>query len=599
MGIAGYRQEEPMDIEVNISENEILNEVLTSCERVYKFSQMEKADKTQLVLRLGEMVDISTYYNMKYNAKGKKEELKKRAADLFNKAINREGYSDLFGFVCPVSLTEKDFVEGVLYQWDKLRDSFTVSPLPRTLDYLREETKEKTDQEIINFFDFSEYENTLKVKLEVAGLKLAMAIYQARPTDLLKEGINSLILRKNNLTEEGEEWEKANQAAIDVTWELADPNIDVLKYILERSGCRNPEEDETQTISVRYPKSLSWPYGRVNMLISSNGYAPFMYNDVEISKSRGSEETDSVVQFRFAGEGDHIRDNPFETQKAAICNIEKLNEKYADLMAPRKSKFTESVISAIGAYMLEADPSMRDKNQLLRYGRETIKYPVALTPAMIYKWMMADKDVYPTPEIEADIRRAVGFCNAIWVKMDSIRGSKGKVSITERYLNFSYVEVTANGKTVSGWKFSQVPASVRYNVINGDITKLEMKEKKENELPGTDTKKKRRNVNGYNNFLEAWIKRYDGKGRETLEYGFRKIINEVYDPDIDLDLSENRLVKFRESKKIEKAAEDLKKRGQIRGYEVQIEKKGNQEEKKLIIHLLKKPEKQGEKGSKK
>lgn len=588
-----------MDIEVNISENEILNEVLTSCERVYKFSQMEKADKTQLVLRLGEMVDISTYFNMKYNAKGKKEELKKRAADLFNKAINREGYSDLFGFVCPVSLTEKDFVEGVLYQWDKLRDSFTVSPLPRTLDYLREETKEKTDQEIIKFFDFSEYENTLKVKLEVAGLKLAMAIYQARPTDLLKEGINSLILRKNNLIEEGEEWEKANQAAIDVTWELADPNIDVLKYILERSGCRNPEEDEKQTIAVRYPKYLSWPNGRANKLISSKGYGPFMYKDVEISKSRGSEETDSVVQFRFAGEGDHIDDNPFKVQQAAICNIEKLNEKYADLMVARKSKFTESVISAIGAYMLEADPSMRDKNQLLRYGRETIKYPVALTPAMIYKWMMADKDVYPTPEIEADIRRAVGFCNAIWVKMDSIRGSKGKVSITERYLNFSYVEVTANGKTVSGWKFSQVPASVRYNVINGDITKLEMKEKKENELPGTDTKKKRRSVNGYNNFLEAWIKRYDGKGRETLEYGFRKIINEVYDPDIDLDLSENRLVKFRESKKIEKAAEDLKKRGQIRGYEVQIEKKGNQEEKKLIIHLLEKPDKQGEKGPKK
>lgn len=522
---------------------------------------LKAGDKKQIIHCFSDLVNISTHYNLLEEGKTEKEEIRKRASELFRKTTGKEEYKDLFNFLCLDEMTEKAFTEGILYEWRKLRENLTVHPYPCTLEFLREEAKDVSDRDIIHYFDFSGCENSERAMMGAEGLNVLLAVYRARPSETLKKGIDAFILKTRNMDKfEDEAWEIAKNVAIDVTWELSDPNLDVCRYIFERSGCIIPEEDEKQTIAVRYPKTLSLPYGRANKLISSNGYRPFMYTDVEISKSRGSEETDGVVQFRFAGEGDHIDDNPFETQKAAICNIEKLNAKYADLMAPLKSKFTEAVISAIGAYMLEADPSMKDKNQLIKYGRETIKYPVALTPAMIYKWMMADKDVYPTPEIEADIRRAIGFCNAIWVKMDSIRGSKGKVSITERYLNFSYVKVTANGKTVSGWKFSQVPASVRYNVINGDITKLEMKEKKENELPGADTKKRRRSVNGYNNFLEAWIKRYDGKGREKLEYSFNKIINEVYDPDIDLDLSENRLVKSRESKKIEKAVEDLKHR---------------------------------------
>lgn len=599
MGIAGYRQENRMETEdINKDSVKEFRDKLLALQEEKCKEALKAGDKKQIIHYFSDLVNISTHYNLLEEGKTEKEEIRKRASDLFRKTKGKDEYKDLFNFLCLDEVTEKAFTEGILYEWRKLRENLTVHPYPCTLEFLRKEAKDISDRDIIHYFDFSGYENGERAMMGAEGLNVLLAVYRARPSETLKKGIDDFILKTRNMDKfEDEAWEIAKNVAIDVTWELSDPNLDVCRYIFERSGCKIPEEDETKTIAVRYPKDLSWPYGRFNKLISSKGYGTFMYNDVEISKSRGSEETDSVVQFRFAGEGDHIDDNPFETQKAAICNIEKLNAKYADLMAPLKSKFTESVISAIGAYMLEADPSMKDKNQLIKYGRETIKYPVALTPAMIYKWMMADKDVRTNPEIEEDIRKAVGFCNAIWVKMDSIRGSKGKVSITERYLNFSYVKVTANGKTVSGWKFSQVPASVRYNIINGDITKLEMKGKKEKELPGADTKKRRRSMNGYNNFLEAWIKRYDGKGRETLEYGFNKIINEVYDPDIDLDLSENRLIKSRESKKIEKAAEDLKDRGQIRGYVVEIEKKGLKETKKLVIQLLKKAEKAGEKHS--
>lgn len=607
MGIAGYRQEEPMDIEVNISENEILNEVLTSCERVYKLSLMEKADKTQLVLRLGEMVDISTYYNMKYNGKEKREELKKRAAELFNKAINREGYSNLFGFVCPASLTEKDFVEGVIHQWDKLRDSFTVSPLPRTLDYLREETKDKTDEELINFFDFSEYENTLKVKMEIAGLKLAMAIYQARPTDRLKEGINSLILKKNNLIEEGEEWKKANQAAIDVAWELSDPDIDVLKYILERSGCKDPDGDRVYSLKVSYPDTITEGNGRVNRKIGSEGIGYFIDNEVPIMRSQENRnEVDGVFRFRFGVSVTGLEDpyiSPENMEKLKNINRDlyevikeesaKLNEKYKDFIG-EKSSFMVEVVNAIGACMCFNDKSFTCE-AVRKFDRKTVKEPVIITPEMIFKYIKGDKKARLKTDPKKDIMTALSFCNALWVEISDIRGASKDYIIRERVLDFDHVTAIVQGNKTEAYEFTKVPSLFRYNMINGDMTKRAFINIKENQntLPKQEQKqitRSREQRAKIRVFLQRWISRYSRKDRESISYSFDKLLEdaEIISPDFNIQATDKRKQKQRLYERVEAATKDLRESGVIEGYAIEVEMEGNRALKKLVIYPLKK-----------
>lgn len=95
---------------------------------------LKAGDKKQIIHCFSDLVNISTHYNLLEEGKTEKEEIRKRASELFRKTTGKEEYKDLFNFLCLDEMTEKAFTEGILYEWRKLRENLTVHPYPCTLD---------------------------------------------------------------------------------------------------------------------------------------------------------------------------------------------------------------------------------------------------------------------------------------------------------------------------------------------------------------------------------------------------------------------------------------------------------------------------------
>lgn len=575
---------------------------------------LKAGDKRLIVHSFGELVNVSTHYNLREEGKKEKEDIQKKASILFKRTAGRKEYTGLFKFLCLEEVTEQNFVEAVLHQWRKLRDNYTVAPLLCTLDFMKEKSKGIEDQEIINFFDFSDCETNEKAILEVEGLNILMSAYKNRPSEIMKKGVDNFILKTRNMENLDASWIKAKNAAIDVTWELLNPEKDILKYILEQSGCKDPDEDRIYQLKVSYPDSITEGNGRANRKISSEGIGYFMDCETPIMRSQGNRnEIDGIFNFRFGVNVLGIED-PFISQESMekmktinrglyeviMAELNKLNEKYRAFIG-EKSSFMVEVINAIGSCMCFKDKSFTCE-AVQKYDRKTVKEPVIITPEMIFKYIKGDKKARLQTDIKKDVMTALSFCNALWVEISEIRGATKDYFIRERVLDFDHITAIVQGNKTEAFEFTKVPALFRYNMLNGDMTKRVFINRNETKqaLPeqGTQIQNRTREQRSkIRVFLQRWISRYSRKDRESISYSFDKLLEdaEIIPPDFNIQATEKRKQKQRFYERIEVAAEDLKLSGIIENYEIEVEKEGKKEWKKLVIYPPKKEEKKEEK----
>lgn len=616
MGIAGYRQENRMETE-DITKDSVkeFRDKLLSFQEEKCNAALKAGDKAQIIYSFGELVNISTHYNLLGEGKTEKEEILKRASDLFRKIAGKEEYKDLFNLICPDEVTEKSFTEGVLYEWRKLRENFTVYPYPCTLEFLREAASDVSDQAIIQYFDFSEYENSEKPMLGAVGLNVLMSVYRARPSETLKEGIDAFILKSRNLDKFTDEaWEIAKNVAIDVTWKLSDPNMDVFRYLFERSGCKDPDKDRICSLKVSYPDTITEGNGRVNRKIGSEGIGYFIDNEVPIMRSQENRnEVDGVFRFRFGVSVTGLEDpyiSPENMEKLKNINRDlyevikeesaKLNEKYKDFIG-EKSSFMVEVVNAIGACMCFSDKSFTCE-AVRKFDRKTVKEPVIITPEMIFKYIRGDKKARLQTDIKKDIMTALYFCNSLWVEISDIRGASKDYIIRERVLDFDHVTAIVQGNKTEAYEFTKVPSLFRYNMINGDVTKRAFINRNETQqaLPEQETRTQNRTKEQRARirvFLQRWISRYSRKDRGAISYSFDKLLEdaEIISPDFNIQATDKRKQKQRLYERIEAATKDLRDSGVIEGYEIEVEREGNRALKKLVIYPLKKEGKKEEK----
>lgn len=567
-------------------------------------------DKRQIIHRFGELVNVSTHFNLLEEGEKEKEDIQKNALDFFKKAIEKKEYTGLFKFLCLEEVTEQNFIEAVLYQWHKLRDNYTVAPLLCTLDFMKEKSKGVEDQEIINFFDFSDCETNEKAILEAEGLNILMSAYKNRPSEIMKKGVDNFILKTRNMENLDDSWIKAKNAAIDVTWELLNPKKDILKYLLERSGCKDPREDRNYSIKVSYPNTITEGNGRANRKICSEGIGYFIDNEVPIMRSQENRnEVDGVFRFRFGVSVTGMEDpyiSPKNMEKLKNINRDlyevikeesaKLNEKYKAFIG-EKSSFMVEVVNAIGACMCFNDKSFTCE-AVRKFDRKTVKEPVVITPEMIFKYIKGDKKARLKTDPKKDIITALSFCNALWVEISDIRGASKDYIIRERVLDFDHITAIVQGNKTEAFEFTKVPALFRYNMINGDMTKRAFININENQaiLPEQEQKPLKRTKEQRTKiriFLQRWISRYSRKDRESISYSFDKLLEDagIITSEFDIQATDKRKQKQRFYERIEVAAEDLKLSGVIENYEIEVEREGKKEWKKLVIYPPKKEEK--------
>lgn len=544
-----------------------------------KSRETDQESRYYIFSAMSEMILLSTELKKTERRPAREAELRKQAGELYREIRGTSFEKTFFLFLGQDENTEEDFVNACVHNWEKM-ELTCIDPMENTLKCLKDITAGMTDREIIEAFQLDDTQQGA-FAAGFACRTVLTAINLFRHSEEIDREISRSLAAGFNLDGIApvviENMTSSYKTSIQ-------QEVDFIDYLCK--SCKYIPKTKELMLST-YPKQYQWGNGRVNRAIKTVGYGPFMDSDFAIYKSRESDELDGVFQFRIAEEGDLNKYNPFEKQAAAITSAENLNEKYRDFLGPKKAKFTDSVINAIGAAMLRTDKTFT-KEQVIKNGKENIERPVFVTPSQLYKYMTGDKGARVTAEIEEDIRKAITFCSNIWVRVDQIRGADRKMTITERFLEYSYARFEMNGKTVEGYKFSKVPAFCRYNLINGDMQILDMTSRKEIQPPEGSTSTKKRRTDLYM-FLLNWVLRYDSK--ESIEYGFDKLINEALDPDFDLIHCVDRKKKKRLYEKIEGTAKELKEKGQIEDYEVREEKDGYRVVKTLVIYPKKKEEK--------
>lgn len=480
------------------------------------------------------------------------------------------------------------FEEACIERNEFATELLTAGLTEDTKAYIRTETAGFTDKQILTMFDPSmdEYCSFL----DESRYPILICIYIARRSEELREGILSMFrksirhdLASRHAMKSPEDYDLAYKKFSipdEILQERAEYKLseheeyDLFREVKHYLTLR--ERDAITSKRVSYPSEIIRAEGTIERHIKKFG--------IHITQEfeniyRGSRNREIDCKLNFSNWTDI---KTFSEDSLTPTILEELNRKYD--IPKNEAGFMYDVISAIGSFMLAHDGTYTaDK---AKKGIIAISKPLIITMNEIIKYIRNDLSSRLTPKSEEDIKTAIKCAGNIKVRMQKIRNADNSFMIEERALECAYCEIIVNGKKTIGWRVQVIPPFVRYSLIMGYIRTQKMITAEAGPRRITQSRKSHIIING----LESYVKNYRKKN-DYLTINFDTVVEEYLGADALSEISENRVKRKRTYNMIEKAAEDLKRRGVINSFEVETKLLGQKQCKKLILNVKRNEEK--------
>lgn len=486
--------------------------------------------------------------------------------------------------------TDRDsFINECVKQNNSLTELLTAELTEETKKYIRNETAGFTDRQIITMFDpasSGSYKFFDDVKYG-----LFMSIYMARRSDELREKIIAMF--KESIHHELASSHALNTPAeYDRAYKEFFIPEDRLQVMAERSlsGVMGYDiiSDAHSTFLLRkqyalanrrkrktYPEDFITTGGTVEKYVKAEGI-PINENFTDIYRGTRNREIDCKINFIKAQEQEMEIVRTVTKVPDVPDAIEELDRKYD--IPKDKASFVYDVVNAIGSCMMAQDNTYTVEEA--RKGNKYIAKEYEITVGEILKYMRGDLSARIGERDTADIVKAIECAGDIKVRIQKIRTMDSYYTIEERMLEYASKEVFVNGHMEIVWQVRKVPPFFRFALMLGYYRKQTMIK------ADAGPRKITQSPNSYRiiNWLEDYVAGY-GKKRELLEINFDTVVRNGLGEKELLEIMEKRDKRFRIYRTIEKAAEDLKRRGVIKDFEVETKMFGQKHIKKLKLYL--------------
>lgn len=485
--------------------------------------------------------------------------------------------------------TDRDsFINECVKQNNSLTELLTAELTEETKKYIRNETAGFTDRQIITMFDpasSGSYKFFDDVKYG-----LFMSIYMARRSDELREKIIAMF--KESIHHELASSHALNTPAeYDRAYKEFFIPEDRLQVMAERSlsGVMGYDiiSDAHSTFLLRkqyalanrrkrktYPEDFITTGGTVEKYVKAEGI-PINENFTDIYRGTRNREIDCKINFIKAQEQEMEIVRTVTKVPDVPDAIEELDRKYD--IPKDKASFVYDVVNAIGSCMMAQDNTYTVEEA--RKGNKYIAKEYEITVGEILKYMRGDLSARIGERDTADIVKAIECAGDIKVRIQKIRTMDSYYTIEERMLEYASKEVFVNGHREIVWQVRKVPPFFRFALMLGYYRKQTMIK------ADAGPRKITQSPNSYRiiNWLEDYVAGY-GKKRELLEINFDTVVRNGLGEKELLEIMEKRDKRFRIYRTIEKAAEDLKRRGVIKDFEVETKLFGQKHIKKLKLY---------------
>ena len=506
----------------------------------------------------------------------------------FGRAIKRICF-DLVSGEKGYQFTDRDsFINDCVKQNNSLTELLTAELTEETKEYIRKETAGFTDRQIIAMFDpatSGSYKFFDDVKYG-----LFMSIYMARRSDELREKIIAMFkesihheLASSHALNTPSEYDKAYK-------EFFIPE-DRLQVMAGRSlsGVMGYDiiSDAHSTFLLRkqyalanrrkrktYPEDFITTGGTVEKYVKAEGI-PINENFTDIYRGTRNREIDCKINFIKAQEQEMEIVRTVTKVPDVPDAIEELDRKYD--IPKDKASFVYDVVNAIGSCMMAQDNTYTVEEA--RKGNKYIAKEYEITVGEILKYMRGDLSARIGERDTADIVKAIECAGDIKVRIQKIRTMDSYYTIEERMLEYASKEVFVNGHREIVWQVRKVPPFFRFALMLGYYRKQTMIKADAGPRKITQSQNSYRIIN----WLEDYVAGY-GKKRELLEINFDTVVRNGLGEKELLEIMEKRDKRFRIYRTIEKAAEDLKRRGVIKDFEVETKLFGQKHIKKLKLY---------------
>ena len=486
--------------------------------------------------------------------------------------------------------TDRDsFINECVKQNNSLTELLTAELTEETKKYIRNETAGFTDRQIITMFDpasSGSYKFFDDVKYG-----LFMSIYMARRSDELREKIIAMF--KESIHHELASSHALNTPAeYDRAYKEFFIPEDRLQVMAERSlsGVMGYDiiSDAHSTFLLRkqyalanrrkrktYPEDFITTGGTVEKYVKAEGI-PINENFTDIYRGTRNREIDCKINFIKAQEQEMEIVRTVTKVPDVPDAIEELDRKYD--IPKDKASFVYDVVNAIGSCMMAQDNTYTVEEA--RKGNKYIAKEYEITVGEVRKYMRGDLSARIGERDKADIVKAIECAGDIKVRIQKIRTMDSYYTIEERMLEYASKEVFVNGHREIVWQVRKVPPFFRFALMLGYYRKQTMIK------ADAGPRKITQSPNSYRiiNWLEDYVAGY-GKKRELLEINFDTVVRNGLGEKELLEIMEKRDKRFRIYRTIEKAAEDLKRRGVIKDFEVETKLFGQKHIKKLKLYL--------------
>lgn len=486
--------------------------------------------------------------------------------------------------------TDRDsFINECVKQNNSLTELLTAELTEETKKYIRTETAGFTDRQIITMFDpasSGSYKFFDDVKYG-----LFMSIYMARRSEELREKIIAMF--KESIHHELASSHALNTPAeYDRAYKEFFIPEDRLQVMAERSlsGVMGYDiiSDAHSTFLLRkqyalanrrkrktYPEDFITTGGTVEKYVKAEGI-PINENFTDIYRGTRNREIDCKINFIKAQEQEMEIVRTVTKVPDVPDAIEELDRKYD--IPKDKASFVYDVVNAIGSCMMAQDNTYTVEEA--RKGNKYIAKEYEITVGEILKYMRGDLSARIGERDTADIVKAIECAGDIKVRIQKIRTMDSYYTIEERMLEYASKEVFVNGHREIVWQVRKVPPFFRFALMLGYYRKQTMIK------ADAGPRKITQSPNSYRiiNWLEDYVAGY-GKKRELLEINFDTVVRNGLGEKELLEIMEKRDKRFRIYRTIEKAAEDLKRRGVIKDFEVETKLFGQKHIKKLKLYL--------------
>ena len=486
--------------------------------------------------------------------------------------------------------TDRDsFINECVKQNNSLTELLTAELTEETKKYIRNETAGFTDRQIITMFDpasSGSYKFFDDVKYG-----LFMSIYMARRSDELREKIIAMF--KESIHHELASSHALNTPAeYDRAYKEFFIPEDRLQVMAERSlsGVMGYDiiSDAHSTFLLRkqyalanrrkrktYPEDFITTGGTVEKYVKAEGI-PINENFTDIYRGTRNREIDCKINFIKAQEQEMEIVRTVTKVPDVPDAIEELDRKYD--IPKDKASFVYDVVNAIGSCMMAQDNTYTVEEA--RKGNKYIAKEYEITVGEVRKYMRGDLSARIGERDTADIVKAIECAGDIKVRIQKIRTMDSYYTIEERMLEYASKEVFVNGHREIVWQVRKVPPFFRFALMLGYYRKQTMIK------ADAGPRKITQSPNSYRiiNWLEDYVAGY-GKKRELLEINFDTVVRNGLGEKELLEIMEKRDKRFRIYRTIEKAAEDLKRRGVIKDFEVETKLFGQKHIKKLKLYL--------------